>query len=1713
MCQLCGLEQTTPKNDTLWKIPLCSWCEQRNVVSSMNGEQPVSHASNKLDPLSPCATPRISPSPSLSEFGSCLSNFDDFHGHMITQRREDGADGLDPGQTQSSPGVNGVTEHAVEHENKNLLKDINTEHSSTNSCSSGPTPPMLVGKNYRPNSLALEDCNDNGRERAENHIVILGEDQPTRSRDGSDEVHKAVSRASFLANGKTDPHIWIPPEPEDMEQDMDSVANNDDDDDDGTWGQSSSLSGLNEEFGNHNSSKEERKKAMMEAMNGQFKVLVSRLLASEGIDASDRGDGENWLDIVTSLSWEAALLIKPDANEGQAMDPGSYVKVKCIASGSRSQSQVVNGLVFKKNTAHKHMPTNIKNPRLLLIKGSVGQSAAGLSSLRSMEQENDYKKYFIEMIESCNPNVVLVEKSISRDIQGSLLDKRITLVFDVKLPRLERIARCTGSQIISSTDILVRPKLTHCDSFHIEKFVEEHSDPVEGGKKPSKTLMFLEGCPRPLGCTILLRGAHSDELKKIKHVVHYSVFAAHHLILETSFFADQRTFFYDMPAVKELNGSSRNESVTLVIDSIPISHNRDSAITGISSLQALDIPISDVSIERPADDALKVISDHEVVGSFIVPGSAPPITFVGDNTACRDLFGEPDGHENGLSYSSVQTVAHGQLLSSVSASIRRFLGDNIPPLTANSISSYFGFNDKMSNSENTGLLISPQPGTFDHGKAESAKINEEVSDDGIDTCERAGVESDRNDTTDLCSEKSITTVQIEGKDDIESALDPQSILILMSSYCIPKQTVCEPTHLSRIKYYGNFDVSLGRYLQDILLSQKYHCSSCGQPPEDHVYRYTHQNGSLTVLVRRLPKELALSGEAEGKIWMWTHCLKCEQEMGTPMPTRRVVLSSAARGLSFGKFLELSFSGSSAARRLSRCGHLLHRDCLRFFGLGSKVAMFQYTSVEIYAACKPPPMLEFCNPSKQEWFLREARDVLTRGDLLFTEIADLLEELKPKYLGAVLKLSRSVSGLAVKFDEIEKMLTREKSEFEASLLMSTNHSLHFGSSSHEILDLNWLTQELIFMLYIWDRRLHSIFLHTKDRETSNDAADKQLHEENDVVSDNKFLGGPTSEYIHDGDEASNQIPVELENSLSNSSHPAERNSLETKLETEPSEVSRRELSNSSASMTQEQSPSVNSLSCASHKAGEEECIPINEDQITQGGNCVPVVIGPMESVERAIDLELRADGAPCIGEAGAHESQKPEDFKLEDPNWIWAPYTRLRKALRQDLYGGSLQKFEFVNAYSPTYLSPMRQLSSQVMDSLHFPVGSNGDVISVIEDEISSIIACALALLEENSLPFDKTFGKEESFLSFTSMSSMTSPDGSSTGSFGTESMKTSHSFPTLSSDQLASFASDGSLFSDGLIPMENQHPEIPVGAGKFSGKSRYSVVCMYAKQFHSLRKRCCSSEMAYISSLSRCKKWDAQGGKSKVVFAKTMDDRFIIKQIKKTELESFLKFGPDYFKHISLSLDSGSQTCLAKILGIYHVRQFKNGKEVKIDVAVMENIFFGRNISRKYDLKGAVFSRYITNSDNSESVFLDENFVEDMRISPLYIGGKNKHLLQRAIWNDTSFLTSINVMDYSLLVGVDKKNHEIVFGIIDYLRQYTWDKQLETWVKTSLVVPKNELPTVISPREYKKRFRKFMSKYFLTVPDAWNPLHCPGSCKDCNDGRNDSHNPQRCPGS
>lgn len=85
-------------------------------------------------------------------------------------------------------------------------------------------------------------------------------------------------------------------------------------------------------------------------------------------------------------------------------------------------------------------------------------------------------------------------------------------------------------------------------------------------------------------------------------------------------------------------------------------------------------------------------------------------------------------------------------------------------------------------------------------------------------------------------------------------------------------------------------------------------------------------------------------------------------------------------------------------------------------------------------------------------------------------------------------------------------------------------------------------------------------------------------------------------------------------------------------------------------------------------------------------------------------------------------------------------------------------------------------------------------------------------------------------------------------------------------------------------------------------------------------------------------------------------------------------------------------------------KHLKGGKESKIDVLVMENLLYRRNIVRLYDLKGSSRSRYNSDSSGSNKVLLDQNLLETMPTSPIFVGTKAKQLLERAVWNDTLFL-------------------------------------------------------------------------------------------------------------
>ncbi|KAG0645567.1 1-phosphatidylinositol 3-phosphate 5-kinase fab1 [Hyphodiscus hymeniophilus] len=232
------------------------------------------------------------------------------------------------------------------------------------------------------------------------------------------------------------------------------------------------------------------------------------------------------------------------------------------------------------------------------------------------------------------------------------------------------------------------------------------------------------------------------------------------------------------------------------------------------------------------------------------------------------------------------------------------------------------------------------------------------------------------------------------------------------------------------------------------------------------------------------------------------------------------------------------------------------------------------------------------------------------------------------------------------------------------------------------------------------------------------------------------------------------------------------------------------------------------------------------------------------------------------------------------------------------------------------------------------------------------------------------------------------------------------------------------------------------------GNARMQCKIFFAEQFDAVRRKCGVADRI-VESLSRCLKWDSKGGKTKSVFLKTLDDRLVLKSLSPIETQAFLKFAPAYFNIMAEALFHDLPSVIAKMLGFYQIviKNPATGTEIKWDVLVMENLFYDRSPTRIFDLKGSMRNRKIQSTGEQNEVLLDENMVEFIYESPLFAREHSKKLLRAAIFNDTLFLQRNDVMDYSLMVAVDETRKELVVGIIDVVRTYTWDKKLESWIK------------------------------------------------------------------
>ncbi|XP_042511075.1 putative 1-phosphatidylinositol-3-phosphate 5-kinase FAB1C isoform X2 [Macadamia integrifolia] len=1212
-----------------------------------------------------------------------------------------------------------------------------------------------------------------------------------------------------------------------------------------------------------------QKEPLRVVIHGHLRALVSQLLQGEGICIGNDNGGEDWLDIVTSVAWQAANFVKPDTSRGSSMDPGDYVKIKCIVSGTRGESTLIKGVVCTKNIKHKRMTSQYKNPRLLLLAGAleyqrVSNQLASFDTL--LQQEIDHLKMVVSKIEAHRPNVLLVEKSVSSYAQEYLLAKEISLVLNVKRPLLERIARCTGALIVPSIDDFPKARMGHCETFRLERVSEECFSSNQPNKKSSKTLMFFEGCPRRLGCTVLLRGTCREELKKVKHVVQYAVFAAYHLSLETSFLADE--------------GASLPKT------------SLESPITIPERVTRADHAISVISGATLPPVCPELTHESHPVGACdpLVTSSYQPTT---------DVLTQNERLTGLLTFREIEPICQHTNSGHMSAS------------SPGAIDPGVGMELHGSHIEHLFPLVPKQPCTqlqYDSLRGSSA-LPSNTGSHSQHVLPEASILEDvtlrnhrqQGGVLELMKTEEVSLNEVTGEY-FSAADNHQSILVSFSSRCVLKGTICERSRLLRIKFYGNFDKPLGRFLCDDLFDQGTFCRACNEPPEAHVLCYTHQQGSLTVNVKSIPS-LKLSGERDGKIWMWHRCLKCAHKDGIPPATRRVFMSDAAWGLSFGKFLELSFSNHATANRVASCGHSLQRDCLRYYGSGSMVAFFRYAPIDILSVHLPPSVLEFNGHTQQRWVQKEAEELSKKKDSLHAEIFDVLRSIEKKstYVGHE---PAEMTEFHNRVMELKDLLKKEKNEYDNLLQPSSMEDRHPGQTSVDILELNRLGRCLLINSFVWDSKLCS--LNSLLRARSSISKSPSAQEMSTYVKSRSWtneLGSGHEENKSELMAEPNLQPMEIglnqltkmDSSKIMSLKGGHLESLErtsghhqqlldipvdgevpvenTSLERVPSSASNLSDKIDSAWTGRGQQPMDPLFLRASQPDGNHGGSVGVRSQRNQPS--VRRIMSPVRVY--SFDSALRIQDSIRKGQTALHLSslrslQASGDYRGVVRN----PVAKMRRTYSHVLTR-EIKKLNIINP-SPFFISFASVMASEGVRLLLPLTGKNNIVVAVYDEEPTSVISYALI-----SKDYEEWMAKSDEHEGVWSANESNKEDAYNLSGYynhvSASTFSVLQSFSSLDSDDILqrSYGSDhvsstlGSMFSD-----HKRSPHVKISfedKSSTTGKTKFAVTCYFAKEFDDLRKKCCPNEVDFLRSLSRCRRWSAQGGKSNAYFAKSLDER------------------------------------------------------------------------------------------------------------------------------------------------------------------------------------------------------------------------------------------------
>ncbi|XP_048238602.1 1-phosphatidylinositol 3-phosphate 5-kinase-like isoform X1 [Haliotis rufescens] len=1409
---------------------------------------------------------------------------------------------------------------------------------------------------------------------------------------------------------------------------------------------------------------------LSKAHSEMWDAMLKQLLSQHGLSLG-------WQQVISYIILQVSRFVRPDVQvEGDDPDIRKYIHIKKIPGDLKQDTFMLHGVVFTKNIAHKKMQQQIPNPQILLLKGAIEYQRVEnkFSSLEpQILQEREFLKNSVAKIAAFRPSVLIVEKSVSRLAQEFLLDVGITLVFNVKQSVMERVARITQADIVSSIDGLVsRPKLGFCHSFKCQPY------PLPNGGL--KTVVVMDGCATHLGCTICLRGGTPYELRKVKEVVKMMSYTSYNSLLEISYCMDE--FALPPPNPDEIQAQDDFDlaetirELTLTEDAPERVKNED------ENKQA-------VTTDKPAQDQ-QIIDVEGKSGGEKVENCV--MAEHGSSTVKLDEGNEEDsevvlrkGHSVEKDTDSKRTSKDSCKRQSVERTELTDLSDPLHSYQNSKDESIFDSKVSFQEHKQTkqwqfkkaliGLVLSISPyhkyevPYLETAHGSKCELRKYLPEDIYWSQLFEGEQGQRS-----------RSKYYDG--DYSGHYTPKSNIHITEAHPFILQQLTAPLHENTTQaLLADFRARGGRI--NVL------------PPLDP--RFDLQRD----MMRKAIFDEQSENEKNKPGVHWEKKIDCldtgnHQKMAVLFSSYSHKSANHPNPCVYPWVVKMEFYGNNDIT----LGGFLERYCFR--------KSYSCPSV----TCDTPMVHHIRRFAHDKGYLnvvlKKLDSVIAGGqnNILMWSWCCRCKQVTPVVPITVDTWNLSFAKyLELRFHGVQ--FSRRASAEPCAHSLHQDHNQYFGYNnmvaSFRYTEL--LLRELALPPIIVS--LHQIPTSVdKLKDVVRSITNKGMEKYSAILECTMKLRNETqsestaravSEFVTEQQSEKSRLrdlAQDVQQKLQDLGGDGDSSGLEMKpvfLEIHDDLIKLKRLvaeavvrwNNKIQEFLTLQQKKYKLQASGSKKDRDKDNLSVSADELDRSS----------PRYEEKLLHSRKETDSPNIdvpeGDSGGPSSLSPQvQERGGSSNNLEALREEDGVDARQDKKG-MVRRTLMSSLWSAPGFTP---ITMPFDPAEHYLLPPCEKIPVVVYDyEPSSVIAYALSCGDYHVRlrEYQCCCGSAKEQVS--SLSS--SKGGSKSGDVGGGAVESVLESEDPDNYSVLTSSTVSEVDKSKINSKQTISPHIEL---QFSDSgARFYCKIYFAEPFRQLRKLIFSAgEEMFIRSLCRCKPWEAKGGKSGSTFCKTDDDRFILKQMSGMEVESFEKFGPEYFKYITRAYGEKRPTALAKILGVYRIgfRNTQTNHALKQDLLVLENLFYNRKITQTFDLKGSMRNRLVNTSGKREEelVLLDENLLKLSVESPLYMRPHSKTVLNAAISSDSEFLSSNLVMDYSLLVGLDEARKELVVGIIDYIRTFTWDKKLEMLVKSQIGIigGQGKTPTVVSPQLYRSRFLEAMDRYFLHVPDQWSGL-------------------------